>query len=161
VNTPAVAIFGGDFSLSSIGDTSGLSTGVGSFLYFTLNEAVNYSVTGTLQLLNPDTESPFNAGALSFNIGFGFAPGFLYGSSVQTQLAGDWHPPQLTGTFAPGNYTFSSQAFALFGGETSGAFSLVLTAIQNPEHHVPDAGSTLTLLGAALGGLGFFIRQRI
>jgi hypothetical protein len=138
VNTANTASFGGDFLLSSIGDTSGLSqTSVQSFLYFTLSEAVNYSVTGTLQLHNPDVESPYNAGGLGFNIGYGFAPGFNYGSGVQTNLAGDWHPPQLTGTFAPGNYTFSSQALAFFGGEASGAFSLVLTALNPPGAGAP------------------------
>jgi hypothetical protein len=110
-------------------------------------------VSGTLQLLNPDTESPYNAGALGFNIGMGFAPGLLFGSGVQTNLAGDWHPAPLTGTFGPGNYTFSSQALAFFGGETSGAFSLVLTAVEHHEN-VPDTGSTLAMLGMALCTLG-------
>jgi VPDSG-CTERM motif len=39
----------------------------------------------------------------------------------------------------------------------SGSWSLKF----RPAKSVPDAGSTMTLLGMALGGLGFFIRQRI
>jgi VPDSG-CTERM motif len=80
---------------------------------------------------------------------------------VKAFLPGVFHPAPLTGTYAPGHYFFEP-TFGVFGGEASGAFSFVLSAIQNPGHqNVPDAGSTVTLLGMALGGLCFFIRQRI
>ena len=81
----------------------------------------------------------------------------------------------LTGTLEPGHYrfSFSSDLFVSattdgrptptsgsFGSGT-GQFELNLDRQHGNGNHVSDAGSTVTLLGMALGGLGFFIRQRI
>jgi hypothetical protein len=102
--------------------------------------------------------------------------GFTLNSSVTTGLPGTFNPASLTGTLAPGTYFFISQSGAASGSEASGEARLVLTGLSqngdgdhgdgdhgDGEHgngnHVPDAGSTVLLLGMALGGLGF-IRHR-
>jgi len=64
-----------------------------------------------------------------------------------------------TGILAPGNYTFgfgdslSNQFFNSATSQGNGAFSLVLT------RQVPDAGSTMALMGMALCALGGISRR--
>jgi hypothetical protein len=69
----------------------------------------------------------------------------------------------VVGTLLPGTYELEhlSGISNAVGGIGSFLYELRMTSFTDGPNHVPDAGSTVTLLGMALGGLGFFIRQRI
>jgi hypothetical protein len=62
------------------------------------------------------------------------------------------------GPLTPGAYSFTF-IYDLVGGSGSGEIQLTLSH-HHGGNHVPDAGSTLTLLGVAFGALGL-IRHRI
>ena len=142
--------------------------------FFTLTEEVDYSISGFLNVLattrgnttaemrvelrNQDTLFPYFSQDI-VNAGF---PGLAnLGNNVFTG--------SLTGTLVAGNYIFASSSDLRngFGGTAFSQFLLTLTpdsVVEPPPNGggngVPDAGSTVMLLGMALLGLGT-IRQKL
>lgn len=80
--------------------------------------------------------------------------------------------PDLAGILEAGDYIFEFHNYLMIReqtdgqsmsgvgfGSSTGRFELTLNRIKDHGNHVPDAGSTLTLLGIALGGVRFMRRR--
>ena len=166
VNTPTQAIWSGAQTLNNFGAVSPFSSraSASSELRFTLGETVTYSVTGSF-LADLNDGATARSGAL---LGFrateervppiyteidtttGTPFGFnQFGDGVGS-IAGT-----NTGILAPGAYLFRfvREIRDGNGGSGNGSFALTLT------RSVPDAGSTLTLLGLALCAIGGIFRK--
>jgi len=152
-NTSTEAILEEDFFLSNTGNTvPGSDTSAFGTIYFTLSEAVNYSLNGTLEMGT-------QGGWTYLNLGLGL-PGVVYNSTLITTVPGVFHPAPLIGTLGPGSYFVGTTNGAQYGAEAIGEVFLRLTALTpNTGSPVPDAGSTMTLMGMALCTLGGIARR--
>ena len=139
---------------------------------FTLTEALAYDYIGSF----PGTSTNENVYAILASIRDinSFTPTYLFGDLDNLATSSNFvigaGIGSQTGLLDPGTYElyfrYAISDFGLPSGEIGtteafGDFSFTLKSPPtDPGNHMPDAGSTLTLLGAALGGLGF-IRRRI
>jgi hypothetical protein len=161
--TTATFLGNTDIVNNSVGSSRNTSS-VESQLNFTLTETVNYSIAGTSDLFLRD-----GAGALTFAQLMDTATfELLYrdlenvitpGSSVNTfDNSGIYAVGSMTGSLGPGSYRFLflDQITDGEGGTRTGFVSLTLT---RPDENgdgnsVPDAGSSVMLLGMALTAIG-------
>ena len=159
-SNPNKTIYGGSYVLDATGTRQSLAQ-IGTELSFTLLEPASYSISASfVGFFTP--HEPSDSAALMF-VGLDrFDPfGRLEAASDRNFAGGTFQlalgGPDLTGTLEPGDYRFGfSNVLSVVGVATgTGQFELSLDRL-----HVPDAGSTLLLLGGALGALGF-IRHRI
>jgi hypothetical protein len=133
---------------------------------FTLTETVTYSFSGTF---NGTLDRADDPGVLHIQTiqGVLAAQDYFYAGTAQSISSGLLSLPAIGdqgfssgGPLTPGSYGFSF-IYDLVGGSGSGEIQLTLSPHhEHPEHpHVPDAGSTVTMLGIALGALGFIRRS--
>ena len=128
---------------------------IGSFAGTSTNENV-YGILAFIREINSFTPT-YLFGDLDF---LATSSNFVLGAGIGSQ----------TGLLDPGTYElyfrYAISDFGLPSGEIGtteafGDFSFTLKSPPtDPGNHVPDAGSTMILLGIAFGGLGF-IRHRI
>jgi hypothetical protein len=172
-SNPNRTVYGGSYTLDASGTRQSLAS-IGTELSFTLLESASYSITASFDAFFTPTEfsaadmgvsldrfDPFGRLELASDRNFA-------GGTVQLSLG------ELTGTLEPGVYRFGFSntlvvSATLDGRPTSvagfgsgnGQFELSLERLHsggNP--HVPEAGSTLAMLGMALAMLGGMTRLR-
>ncbi len=166
VNTNASAILSGNFFLSAFGtEGSTIATRVYTLFDFALTKSATYSISGNLSW-SIFSEGQSSVGEIAASFLTGIPPGdVLYfdqdfpstEAPVELDNAGLAQGSN-TGTIAAGLYRFifSSEIRNGLGARGNGGFNLTLTAVPpgpTPQP-VPDAGSTLALLGMALFTLG-------
>jgi VPDSG-CTERM motif len=168
-NTAASAVFSGTSSLIQRGDPAfGGFANVQTILRFALTESVDYSIAGSLNatLLGSNTSADIN-GDLFGNGQQIYREAETITGSGGGQLVYDNSGSSLvgsnSGTLAAGLYSMSFlQALRNdLGGSATGSFSLTLNShdvVEPPPNGggngVPDAGSTVMMLGMALTAIG-------
>ena len=171
MNTNASAIFSGNFFLSALGtEGSTIATRVYTLFDFALTKSATYSISGNLSW-SIFSEGQSSVGEISASFLTGISLGdVLYfdqdfpstEAAVELDNAGLAQGSN-TGTIAAGLYRFifSSEIRNGLGARGNGGFNLTLTAVPpgpTPQP-VPDAGSTLAMLGMALFTLGRIARR--
>jgi hypothetical protein len=170
LNSQSRAVFTGGNTLSAAGAFA--SVAIAGNFKFTLFEPVSYSITGFFfASLAPEAHAtmtgvlseplgppfpPFNAIYLDFTlVGFNPSPSLPFLIELDETFTEPFARGSKTGILAPGNYSFGfedslfNQSFNSGTSQGFGAFSLTLTSVP-----VPDAGSTMALIGMALCTLG-------
>ena len=143
---------------SDIGSLVPTGIVAGTTFYFTLNERVEYSLSGQLYKesgwngLFPQNQGAFGSVlALSSHVPVGDIGVLAIDAGIYTD--------EQTGILERGQYYLNSQAQAIAGGQSQSSIILSFNRITGQGNRVPDAGSTLLLLGIALGGLPFMRRR--
>ena len=132
---------------------------------------LHYELNGSYAgLLAPAEDVPFSAGDVArFQTGLVYGDAFpFFEDAIFGGVNGSLfhYSFSSSGTLPAGNVIGLSQFASLRGILEEGGLSgpAVGTGFWNlklTENHVPDAGSTVTLLGIVLGGLGFIAARRI
>jgi hypothetical protein len=174
-NTDLRAVFSFSSSLATAIKLNPMTkTGSRAYLNFTLSEDVSYalsgSLVGTLATALPEKDIPAGVGGMSIVLEDS-AAGYIYqASQALTNTPGAFsfdasvgRIGTATGTLAAGTYQFYIAEELYYGGSGTGNYSLVLTSLREPEappsNSVPDAGSTLGLLGLAMSAIGLVRRM--
>jgi hypothetical protein len=176
LNSQSRAVFTGGNTLSAAGAFA--SVAIAGNFKFTLFEPVSYSITGFFfASLAPEAHAIMDAALfkgfpgpqrIPFEdvlyddftlVGFNPSPSLPLLIELDETFTEPFAHGSKTGILAPGNYTFhfddslgNSTDFGTSQG--FGAFSLTLTSVP-----VPDAGSTMALIGMALCALGGISRR--
>ena len=163
VNSPTQAIWSGAQTFINLGAVSPFASGAGAYgeFRFLLSETVNYSVTSNFIAGLNDGATARSFARLEKRGEPDFQFKNVYLESDQTTgiiRLGDGVGALVgtnTGILEPGSYLFSfgAEINGGNGGTANGNFSFALT------RSVPDAGSTLTLLGLAVCAIGGIFRK--
>ena len=169
-NTPTVAVLtASDILHNGNSDPRGTFLSAGHSFVFTLTEQVDYTIAGNMSgtLLDDGRASISNirlrghpaADATTFYVD-NFTTNTPGGFSLQVDNTPALGSP--IGTLPPGQYSFEWTNTIVSQGSTQSSLSLTLTPYNYQEPPgptpVPDAGSTLMLLGGALSALGMVRR---
>jgi hypothetical protein len=138
---------------------------------FTLTETVDYTFSGRFKgILDPADTGLLHIQTIYADIGGPVAThssGYIYAETSQSTSSGLLSLPKIGdvgfssgGPLTSGSYGFTF-IYDLTGASGSGEIELILSRHHEPaEHpHVPDAGSTMTMLGMALCTLGGIARR--
>jgi hypothetical protein len=175
-SNPNKTTYGGTYKLDATGTRQTVAR-MFTELSFTLLEPASYSISASFDAsFDPFLDlNEFSLAEMFIGLDriVPFEPGLEF-TNDRNFLGGTirFERGPLTGTLEPGHYrfSFSSDLFVSattdgrptptsgsFGSGT-GQFELNLDRLHG-NNHVPDAGSTLTMLGIALGGLRFMRRR--
>ena len=139
---------------------------------FTLTETVDYAFSGSFKgILDPTETGLLHQQTIQALLGSDSErnppSGYVYAGTSQSTSSGHLSLPKIGdvgfssgGPLTPGAYSFSF-IYDLDGGAGSGEIELTLSRHKENGNgnHVPDAGSTMSMLGIALGGLSFIRRS--
>ena len=142
-------------------------------LHFTLLESASYSIATSFDgFFVPDEESTMGASLRRLDTGNETVRSGGKSNSVGGTFRLAFGGPDLAGILEAGDYIFEFHNYLMIREQTdgqsmsgvgfgsgTGQFELTLSRTKDHGNHVPDAGSTLTLLGIALGGLRFMRRR--
>jgi hypothetical protein len=177
-SNPNKTVYSGTYKLDATG-TRQTVAGSGTSLGFTLLEPANYSITASFDAsFDPFLDLDLNEFSFAsmvivldrlvpFEFGLEFTNDRnLLGGTIRFARG------PLTGTLEPGDYRFSFSSQLIVSatddgrttptsgsfGSGTGQFELSLDRLHG-SNHVPDAGSTMTMLGMALCAIGGISRR--
>jgi VPDSG-CTERM motif len=173
-SNPNKTVYGASYTLDGSGSRQTYADVV-TELHFTLLESASYSIAASFDgFFVPDEESTTNMGASLRRLDTGNETVRSGGksNSVGGTFRLAFGGPDLAGILEAGDYIFEFHNYLMIREQTdgqsmsgvgfgsgTGQFELTLSRTKDHGNHVPDAGSTLTLLGIALGGLRFMRRR--
>ena len=168
-NTRNSAVLDGFIAISDIGSTGprvpanlNASTFGGASFNFTLDERVTYSVSGSIFNLvsnNPQDTSAMYYGLHRLALPFPSTAEQLNQAFATSTDYGIVGLPLTSGTLEPGYYQWQTGTGSSLGGQANSNIRFAFDRVTTQGPKVPDAGSTLLMLGLALSSLALVKRS--